>query len=308
MSCRTFVLAFSGLANEQFGQWCDAGHLPFLAKLNRASSRCSLVFDDYRTSYNDSQALAWLSLYSASNLRSLSDAFGVALLEEKAHQLNPDHFGKGNLFWQVSSQTGCEVAIIDLPCAPLTLGLNGVQICDAFVETQLTQPRSWPAQLLGQIGLGQSRMAPQGKGRDSTLDCILRGTKRKLDVCAAAFKESHWDLFSVGFSELTCCADQNSKLEVMQLIDDALITLSGIDHCFVLNMNVQTPASEHGQDQRASELGAANLEGQLAGTFEALSASGLAASDLATGIELDGVAPLICRSLGINYPRFELPI
>lgn len=116
-------------------------------------------------------------------------------------------------FWQSLSALGRRVAIIDVPRAPITPGLNGIALSDWIVHPrQHADMVSWPPSLTAEIAAEYGtdptvEMCEHGR-QPLELAGLVEGLEAGIDAKARLVKNllqrEAWDLFTVVFKEAHC--------------------------------------------------------------------------------------------------------
>lgn len=120
-------------------------------------------------------------------------------------------------FWATIGRAGRKVAVMDLPKAPLTENLNGIQIADCLLHNyHYPNPVSWPAALADEIAsrFGRDQVGPCDAHnrslaefrtlRDNMVDRIH--TKAKL--ACHYLDQGGWDLYLTAFADSHCAGHQ----------------------------------------------------------------------------------------------------
>jgi predicted AlkP superfamily phosphohydrolase/phosphomutase len=119
-------------------------------------------------------------------------------------------------FWEVLSDAGRRVGVIDVPKAPLATRLNGLQISDWGSHDTGDAPRSYPTELIGEV-LRRFGSDPVGScdlrhGDESSLgslrDALVERLNRKAAISEHCLTQGGFDLFVTTFSEGHCAGHQ----------------------------------------------------------------------------------------------------
>ncbi|MEQ8752342.1 MAG: alkaline phosphatase family protein [Coleofasciculus sp. G1-WW12-02] len=133
-----------------------------------------------------------------------------------AQQIQPGTYDIGTFsfgwepFWNVLSQAGRKIALVDAPEAPLAESLNGIQIVERHNYKQgnssvQTYPLSLAAEIETQLGknsIGSLRTV--GRGIDELKDFrqnLLTSIEKKIELSSHFIKQGEWDLFLTAFRE-----------------------------------------------------------------------------------------------------------
>ena len=129
-------------------------------------------------------------------------------------RFNEDTEYRHEPFWAVLSRAGRRVAVIDMVKAPLTSGINGIQLADWTTHGRTWPMRSWPPLLTDQVTarfgadpVGGHTDLPKGSPRRSPeQDKLLRDqlvdrVRIKTDLSCYYLEQGGWDLFATVFGE-----------------------------------------------------------------------------------------------------------
>ena len=119
-------------------------------------------------------------------------------------------------FWEVLSEAGLRVAVIDMPSAPLAEELNGIQVAYWGPHDIEGEFQTFPAGLAQEFQArhGSDPVGPcdyAGHGPPDLrrfLDDLLARVATRLDFSCELLSGSDWDLFCTVFSEAHCVGHQ----------------------------------------------------------------------------------------------------
>jgi predicted AlkP superfamily phosphohydrolase/phosphomutase len=195
-------------------QWCDDGVLPRLrafrdgSAIGRVSPAPTMGHDSMWVSVATGVSPAQHQIYyyrrqfDPASYRSA--AFDPADVKEPA-------------IWQQIGEQGYRSVVIDFPLAPLSTGLNGVQICDWGAHDPLSPSvRTWPPALAESITASFGRNpAPveDVPGRSHAefhqfQNQIIERVERKTAMIGHQLAEAPWDLFLAVYAEPHSIAHQ----------------------------------------------------------------------------------------------------
>ncbi len=115
-------------------------------------------------------------------------------------------------FWGVASEQGRQVAVVDIPHAPLAPSLNGVQVVEYGLHDGHFGTASYPGPLIDELtarhGAYTVPSCDHYGGSTATnlrlLDDLLAGLERKTSLLMDLLQRGEWDLFACAFSEAHC--------------------------------------------------------------------------------------------------------
>lgn len=193
---------------ELITQGCDEGWLPVLQGLRNKG-----VWAKVKTERGFGDGATWPSLFTGVNPgrhgRYFYQQFVPGTYEDRKF-IQDEDFGH-KPFWEYLSQAGRRVAVIDLVKAPLSKGLNGIQIVDWLVHSQEGSTRSSPVHLASDVIAGygsdpfngttdiyKHRTADEFRSfRDTMIDRV----QAKTSLCEDYLKSDSWDLFMVAYGD-----------------------------------------------------------------------------------------------------------
>lgn len=189
-------------------RWAEAGHLPAISALLEAGQAVPIENPP--------------GLYTGAVWPSF--ATGVPLGEHGRYfyrQFCPDSYRATRIqssdlvhepFWIPLSREGKRVAVVDVPKAPLSRRLNGVQVADWGTHDPEAAPASFPSDLLAAV-VEQFGTDPVGTcdlaGTDAPSlerlrDRLITRCRRRTQMALRLWKRERWDLFVAAFSESHC--------------------------------------------------------------------------------------------------------
>ncbi len=206
------MMLFIGLDSMEptlVDQWIADGSLPNLEALMSSSFRSSV-----RGAPGFSNGALWPSMFTGVNPARHGRYFSR---QQHAREYGQWRFSEDTdfghqPFWIDVSAAGGRVGVIDMVRAPMTPGINGLQICDWTAHELRFPLRSWPGdshlKMLGKYG---SNSLP-GPGKPDAyiaetqdyagfLRMIIENIERKTRLCTDLLRSESWDLFMVTYGE-----------------------------------------------------------------------------------------------------------
>lgn len=206
MSAEVLFIGLDGAEPDLIRSWSDAGLLP-----NMAACMNEWGSVDLYTPPGFGDGVFWATLFTGCNAGWHGHYF--------PWQFNPETYGIGTFsfddhyrrdpFWLFASHMGRRVAVLDIYSAPLTQGLNGVQVMDWMIHDRTGEPRSWPSPLISDLH-GNYAADPLGGNSEAESrnlkewNDMHRGLSSRIDAKTRAVKSllaRDWDLFAVGFCD-----------------------------------------------------------------------------------------------------------
>lgn len=126
------------------------------------------------------------------------------------------HDVKFEPFWNVLSENGRRVAVIDIPKAPPATNLNGIQVLDWGTHDQDFEFSAFPNSLRGEIehrfGLHPVRWCDGYRKTleefKTLLDGLILGVKTKAQIVSSLLARDSWDCALAVFGESHCAGHQ----------------------------------------------------------------------------------------------------
>jgi predicted AlkP superfamily phosphohydrolase/phosphomutase len=238
---KLLVIGLDSADKDLIRKWAADGSLPHFARLLETGR------------YGEMEAppggqcagTAWLSINTGLSPAGHGGYFIMQLRTgtyNYARSLPHDH--QAPPFWAKLSESGKRVAIIDVPKAPISANLNGLQIVDWGSHDRVYDPaRSCPASLIQEIearfgkdpvvNCGQiSRRAVGSAGLTVLRDRLVERIRSKLGIVQYVLAGGPWDLVMAVFADPHCAGHHfwrvsdrshpNHEPEVARLLGDPL--------------------------------------------------------------------------------------
>lgn len=210
---KVLCLAVDSAERDLILRWCEEGLLPTFHALRNKAAWCAVA-----STHGFGNNAMWPTFYTG-----LSPArhgrYAPTQLRDGSYDLEKVGVDavKGEPFWQALSRAGRRVAVINVPKAPLTADLNGVQLADwgthdydhggvcswppAFADTVIDR---FGADTLGKCDLIQRDSRHYGALRDG----LVARVHRSADLAEHLLREDDWDLFLMTFGDSHCVGHQ----------------------------------------------------------------------------------------------------
>ena len=212
---KTKVLAIGLDAAEQdlLQLWMDSGDLPNLARLRERS-----VWGPTENEPGLYTGAVWPSIYTSTSLgrHGLYYSRQIRNGTYRTYPFHPDDMDKPP-FWETLSEAGYRVAVIDVPHAPLSKKLNGIQVADwgnhdfHFPSVACCPPELADeiTRLFGSDGVGSCEAADR-KPEDYWVlrDKLIARIDRKTELVGHLLDKGDWDLFLAVFADSHCAGHQ----------------------------------------------------------------------------------------------------
>ena len=198
-------------------RFCDEGRLPTFAELFTTSAVAST-----RNPPGLYTGAVWPSLFTGVSPGRHGTYYNEQLRSGtyQVHEFLARDI-KHEPFWAPLGRAGRRVALFDVPKAPITEGLNGLQITDWGTHDAEEPTASWPPRLAEEVSRRHGRSpfercdyvmrGPDRPGRlpeDRLREGLLTRIDTKVAIAFDLMARERWDLFAVGFGESHCVGHQ----------------------------------------------------------------------------------------------------
>lgn len=148
MRQKLICIGLDGAEPELLRKWSDEGALPHLKAL---MPECAWMEPEVPAPFGD--GVFWPSFFTAAGPAKHGRYFRTQIARGAYTwaRFDEDEDLARKPVWQLTSDAGRKVAVIDMPKAPLSSGLNGLQLVDWIVHDRCGQARSYPASLAREI-------------------------------------------------------------------------------------------------------------------------------------------------------------
>lgn len=188
-------------------KWCALGLLPNLSALISRSRQAAVT-----TPNGFGNSVFWSSFFTGFDPSKTSQYY-YRQIEPGSYRISyfrEDSDYRRKPVWELVSENGGRVAVIDMVRAPLTPGINGVQVSDWLAHDITGSPRSWPQELISET-TAKYGGDPLGGNADIAFEMApdevaffqsLRDRiKTKTDMSLDLLKQGGWDLFMTAYGE-----------------------------------------------------------------------------------------------------------
>jgi predicted AlkP superfamily phosphohydrolase/phosphomutase len=207
-AARQLIFALDACEWNLIRKWAAAGKLPTIARLISEGTSGTL-----ETSAVQLPDTVWSCIYGGRNPATFEKYFYVQYDQRTGdlRHVYDDAYAR-RPFWDILSDAGVKVGVVDLIKYPTSERLNGFQVTNWGAHAATARKSSLPADLIGTI---ESRF-----GRHPVGDCdrvdhnprselrlrerIVQGVKLRGEVMRWLMQEYDWDVFVAGFSEPHC--------------------------------------------------------------------------------------------------------
>lgn len=211
---RLLILALDAANPDLLYSWAADGTLPNIRELLRTG-----LSGTSRTVEGLYEGATWPSFYTGLN----PAGHGFYWIEQlktgtyRSQSVHAAQFANRVPFWARLSAAGHRVIVLDVPIAPASRGLNGLQVVewgchDAFFGFQ-TSPRTLGRELELSVGRHPAPQPCDASYRSIAdfqqfADCLIRGATAKGELTRRLLREQPWDLAIQVFSETHCGGHQ----------------------------------------------------------------------------------------------------
>ena len=213
MPARVLVIALDAFDKDLLLQWAAAGELPALAALQSKST----------WGVTDAPAAIYAGAVWPSFNTGMSPAHHRRFFRRQAKRgeyLDADFTPTdivGETFWEILSDAGRRVAVVDTPHTRLPRRLNGMQVVDwAVHEPETEQASTYPAELRGEVlsrfGTEPPDLCEQttqtAEGHRALFDHLSARLRNKVAMSKHYLAAEDWDFFITAFGEPHCAGHQ----------------------------------------------------------------------------------------------------
>lgn len=204
-----FALGLDSMDRHLLERWMDDGTLPTLGKLRERG-----VFGAMMPPPGLGNNAAWPSFFTGSS-PAKHGRYGYRMVSPGSYQtkdFSPSDYRK-EPFWSELSRSGLRVAIIDVPKAPLSEKLNGIQLADWTIHDPIysktcSYPSHWASDVLRRYGKDDVESCDGHNGGMRQIrqmrDAILRRIEQKTRLVCDVLKQEDWDLLTTVFADSHC--------------------------------------------------------------------------------------------------------
>lgn len=220
-------------------RWAEAGLLPNLRALQQRSLWCGSP-----ALHALGSGALWPSFASGLTPSQHGRFFGFQM-EPGTYDIVKVRRPKGQWapFWEILSNAGRRVAIINVPYAIPCENLNGLQVVDWNVHNSVNGFQTWPPHLNGEIiaDFGRDSVGPCDHYSHNMIELsrltekLVARIKLKEELACQYLERGGWDLFLMTYDETHCIGHQCWHLhdpehpfhdpEAVQLIGDPLMRI-----------------------------------------------------------------------------------
>lgn len=209
MTARLLLIGLDAFEKELLLRWAGEGELPVLAGLLRRSVQAVVegpsglyagaVWPSFSTGVNPARHRRWFRRQAPPG----------AYLDEAFSPVQTS----GPQFWEALSDAGQRVAVVDVPHARPSQGLNGIQLVDWLAhepefDRGLTIPPELGAGLTARFGREEPDIcdftAHTRAGFERLRGHLQNRIAQKTAICTDLLRADDWDLFLAVFGEAHC--------------------------------------------------------------------------------------------------------
>ena len=213
MSAKVFVFGIDAMEPRLLAEWMGDGTLPAFASLRERAAWGEVINPPRRFS-----GASWPNFYTGFGpgrhgqyLRTVFDE------QDSRHEgYRPDH-DQVPAFWLQESWSEKQIAVINMPFAPLHEGLSGLQLVDWGVHDSHDHTiQAWPQAMLHEV-LSRFGGDPVGNCEiedrsplefGEFRDRLIRRVRAKCDMICHYLASHQWDLFISVLDETHCVGHQ----------------------------------------------------------------------------------------------------
>lgn len=205
---KVIVLHLEAAEPSLIKKWCSEGKLPALNELKQKGVYCRL----HTPGYIDSGCV-WPTFSTGTNSGKHGMGFYPRQLKSGTYHIIKKYATdmKGEHFWDILSQNGKEMLVMDMPLTYPKPHFNGTMICNWGDEHDSHAPVSQPTSLIHEIikEFGKNELNDWHQHRLSTkeewkgfLNTVLKAIQLRSKVVRHLLKERDWECAVLNFGEI----------------------------------------------------------------------------------------------------------
>jgi predicted AlkP superfamily phosphohydrolase/phosphomutase len=206
---KVLVIGLDSADRHLVDRWIGEGRLPTLRRLRESG-----IWGPMTPPPGLGNNAAWPSFFTGASPAE-HGRYTYRMIAPRSYRtanFGPDDY-RCEPFWNALCRAGRRVAILDVPKAPLSKNLNGVQIADwALHDPVYPKPRSWPtpwsAKILKTLGADPVEMCDGHDGGVEQLlrlrDALLARIQRKTALVCDVLGRGDWDFAATVFADSHC--------------------------------------------------------------------------------------------------------
>ena len=207
MPSKTLLIGLDGAEPDLLIKWSQEGLLPTIKSILEDWYHTPIVTDK---GFGD--GVFWNTLATGVGVgkhgRYFSVQYNPSICQIDSFAIDTD-LGH-DPFWYYCSKMGAKVGIVDMFLAPLSNGLNGIQVADWMTHDRPEVPRSWPASFINTLSEkygvdpldGDSEAISRTEQESVKLhQDIIDRIQIKTHACTDLLRDNQWDLFCVCYCE-----------------------------------------------------------------------------------------------------------
>lgn len=201
------LIGIDGAEPTLIHRWMREGSMPVLAGLHSRG-----VAGDVQTLPGMGDGATWPTMVTGMNPARHGRYYRRQLVPGtyREYKFDTETHMKQPPFWQILSDAGRKVAILDVPFTPSTRELNGVCLIDWLIHDRYGSPRGYPegfaTDVLARLGDdpidGDSDQIPKdGDGLSSLVDALVQRIEKKERLVCDALQRGGWNFLTTAFTE-----------------------------------------------------------------------------------------------------------
>ena len=214
MPAKVIVIGLDAAEATLIERWAGEGILPGFARLTATGSVGRLG-----NCMETLPGAIWPELNTGRSVGRMSQYYHPAQLHTGEAKLRPileKEVDPRDNYWDLASQTGQRVALIDIPQAAKSHNFNGIQLIEWGLHDRFFGASCTPPELLHDlpVRLDDHPIRSCDDHGDSLADYdhlltkLLKGVERKTDLLLDLMERENWDLFNCAYGETHCVGHQ----------------------------------------------------------------------------------------------------
>lgn len=197
--CKVLVIGLDGATLDLIKPWCEQGELPTFSRLMKQGA-----WGELSVQLPPNSVPNWPSFATGKNPGKHGVMWWVKENNDRVELVNSQSI-KGKTLWEILSDRGKRVAVINVPITYPPQKINGVMVTGLLTPPSVedfTYPLELKAELDKQVGgyrIHNKAIFRRG-GEEAFLNDWLDVFERQINACLYLLQKSTWDLFVVVFS------------------------------------------------------------------------------------------------------------
>ncbi len=215
MPAKLLVIGIDAAEATLLERWAEEGHLPTVSRLLAEGARRELS-----NSMNTLPGAIWPEITTGRSGGKLGHFYHPRQIHTGEADFRPlaaDDIDPRQYFWNVASDAGCRVAVVDVPQVIPYDRMNGVQLLEWGCHDRNFETATHPHGLINEIRsqYGNHPVDSCDRFHENTIegyvrlrDALIEGAQKKTAISLDLLARRKWDLFTSVYCESHCVGHQ----------------------------------------------------------------------------------------------------